>query len=112
MRQALKHMRALLASSALLISVCIPCAHACTLFAANGPDWVQGGGTLIASGTPTEWCSAEALPPLPSLGNAERIREASRERYGALPSVEPARDSSSSTTETTSRRSHQKARQP
>lgn len=48
MRQALKHMRALLASSALLISVCIPCAHACTLFAANGPDWVQGGGTLIA----------------------------------------------------------------
>lgn len=66
---------------------------------------------LIAGGTPTEWCSAEALPPLPNLGNAERIREASRERYGALPSAEPATDSSSSTTDTTSRRSHQKARQ-
>lgn len=31
-----------------LLTIGTPAASACTLFAANGPDWVQGGGTLIA----------------------------------------------------------------
>lgn len=68
---------------------------------------------LVASDTPTEWCSAEVLPPRPDLGNAERIREASQERYGALPAVEHRTESTpSASAGTTTRRSHQKARQP
>lgn len=72
---------------------------------------------LLAGGVPTQWCSARALPPAPKQKNARRIREASRELFGALPQAqttavpsEAAEDAP--TTETPpARRSHQKARQ-
>lgn len=68
---------------------------------------------LLAGGKTTTWCSAVVLPPAPDGHAADLIREASRDRYGALPPAAP-------TTEGTlpaplleaPRRSHQKARQP
>lgn len=44
---------------------------------------------LMVGGTTTEWCSAAVLPPTPKTGVADLIRETSRERYGALPTITP-----------------------
>lgn len=69
---------------------------------------------LLAGGIPAGWCSALTLPPALSIGAGAAIRAASRELYGALP---PVHDASTVVPEdvevpSTSRRSHQKARQP
>lgn len=63
---------------------------------------------LVAGGTPTGWCSALALPPVPENGAGDVLHEASRRRYGAEPTtitatetVTPERMSSTS--------SHQKS---
>lgn len=74
---------------------------------------------IFVSGTQTDWCSAAVLPPAPSSGAAELIREASREQYGVRP-VEPepsarpnpvSGDADTATVDQPVRRYHQKARQ-
>lgn len=67
---------------------------------------------LVAGSTQTDWCSAAALPPAPLLGHGERIRETSRQHYGALPTIQtPERPAAmGASSEQESRRSHQKAR--
>ncbi|MDF1478771.1 type IV secretory system conjugative DNA transfer family protein [Leifsonia sp. H3M29-4] len=67
---------------------------------------------LMAGASPTEWCSAAILPPTPESGAADLIREASRQRYGALPPIQPAELSMPKgvTSDPEPRRSHQKVR--
>jgi len=69
---------------------------------------------LIASGRPVGWCSARTLPPRSVVGEAETIRQASRNNYGS--SLTPIRESvvagSAPKSRATSgpRSTHQKAR--
>ena len=69
---------------------------------------------LIAGGIPAGWCSARSLPPAPAIGAAQQIRDASRDRYGALP-PEPQLPPETPTANQSeksgpARSSHQKAR--
>ncbi|GAB3124814.1 type IV secretory system conjugative DNA transfer family protein [Glaciibacter psychrotolerans] len=69
---------------------------------------------LIASGIPAGWCSAASLPPAPAVGASQQIRDASRDRYGALP-LEPHVTPETPTTNQSeksapARSSHQKPR--
>lgn len=67
---------------------------------------------LMAGASPTEWCSAAILPPAPERGAAELIREASRQRYGALPPIQEHEPPTASgeASDKEPRRSHQKVR--
>ena len=64
---------------------------------------------LTAGTIRTPWCSAAVLPPAPSLGHGDVIREASREQFGALPEPQAVHEPAASGD--VLRRSHQKARQ-
>jgi hypothetical protein len=72
-----------------------------TAYARMAPDLEPGDfmtlgkyaayATLVADGAQQPWCSMKTLPPPEPTGLGERIRQASRERYGAPPAAEPAK---------------------